>query len=315
MERIDSGEHRLKIDAAHSQEAFPDVGAMWRGLDTQNLPNALTCDVEDYFQVSAFEHLVPKHDWSNWPCRIESNTDRILELYDLAGVKGTFFTLGWIADNYPNVVRRIAGEGHEIASHGWQHERVWSQTAGQFRDDVSRTRQVLQDLSGQPVLGFRAASWSFDRRTHWAYDVLASCGYQYSSSIYPVSHDHYGIPDAPLQPFFDAGSNLLEIPASSFPLAGRNIPSAGGGYFRLLPYFVSQWLIRNVRERNEVPAVFYYHPWEIDPEQPRMSGIGFKTRFRHYVNLGRFENRLRRLISSGRWDRMDTIYLGSGHQN
>ncbi|MEO1037407.1 MAG: XrtA system polysaccharide deacetylase [Pseudomonadota bacterium] len=299
----------ISLDERENAVPFPQVEQLHAMAPVAELPNALTCDVEDYFQVSAFEHLVPKSAWHEWPCRVEQNMDRILEIYAEHGAKGTFFTLGWIAEHYPNVVRKIAAEGHEVASHGYQHERVWNQEAESFRDDIDRTRKLLQDLSGQRVVGFRAASWSLDQRTPWAHAVMAECGYTYSSSIYPISHDHYGLPDAPLQPFIEKTSGLLEVPASTSRLAGRNLPSAGGGYFRLFPLPLSRWLINRVRRRNGVPAVFYFHPWEIDPDQPRMAGITLKTRFRHYVNLGRFESRLRRLLQQGRWERMDRIYL------
>ncbi|MEL7535615.1 MAG: XrtA system polysaccharide deacetylase [Pseudomonadota bacterium] len=299
----------VSLEQPQGVAPFPQVERLHTMAPVVELPNALTCDVEDYFQVSAFEHLVPKSSWHEWSCRVERNMDQVLEIYAERGAKGTFFTLGWIAEHYPGVVRKIAAEGHEVASHGYQHERVWNQTADSFRDDIDRTRKLLQDLSGQPVVGFRAASWSLDKRTPWAHQVMAECGYTYSSSIYPISHDHYGLPDAPLQPFVEKTSGLLEVPASTFRLAGRNLPSAGGGYFRLFPLPLSRWLIDNVRQRNGVPAVFYFHPWEIDPDQPRMAGISLKTRFRHYVNLGRFEARLRRLLQHGRWDRMDRIYL------
>ena len=290
---------------------YPLVDRLLPMPPVTTLPNALTCDVEDYYQVSAFEHLVAKADWAEWPSRVERNTERTLAIYSDAGVKGTFFTLGWVAEQYPAVVRKIAEQGHEVASHGYQHHRVWNQTATEFKDDIDRTRKILQDLSGQPVDGFRAASWSLDRRTPWAHEMMAACGYRYSSSLYPIAHDHYGVPDAPFQPFIEKTSGLLEIPASTSRLAGRNLPSAGGGYFRLLPLPVSRWLIDRVRTHNGVPAVFFFHPWEIDPAQPRMTDISLKTRFRHYVNLTRFETRLRKLLSRGRWGRMDTIYLGA----
>lgn len=295
--------------APADKRPYPEVDRLWQHAAPSSLANALTCDVEDYFQVGAFEHIVRKDDWSDWPCRVERNVDRILEIYAEAGVKGTFFTLGWVAENFPQVVPKIAAAGHEVASHGYQHERVWNLSEAQFREDIHRTRQVLQEQSGQSVRGFRAASWSLDLRTPWAHEVMAACGYTYSSSIYPISHDHYGVPDAPVKPFFEARSGLLEVPASTSRIGGRNLPSAGGGYFRLLPFAVSSWLLNRVRSHVGVPAVFYFHPWEIDPQQPRMPNINAKTRFRHYVNLRRFEPRLKRLLATGNWDRMDNIYL------
>jgi len=291
-----------------SEPEFPAVGRRWVAL-TGEPPNALTCDVEDYFQVSAFEHLVPKSAWAEHECRIPRNVDRALRLYDDAGVKGTFFTLGWVAENHPTTVRRIADAGHEVASHGMQHVRVWDQTPAEFRADISRARKLLQDVSGQAVLGYRAASWSLDRRTPWAHEIMAEEGYRYSSSIYPISHDHYGVPHAPVWPFYIRNSGLLEIPASAPRWLGRNLPAAGGGYFRLLPYAASRWLIGRVRRGLSIPAIFYFHPWELDPDQPRMDGITLKTRFRHYLNLNRFEGRLIRLLRELAWDRMDRIYL------
>ena len=273
------------------------------------LPNALTCDVEDWFQVSAFESLIPKESWNKRECRIPRNIDRVLELYDEAGVRGTFFVLGWVAEHYPEVVRRIADQGHEVASHGMQHVRVWDQSADEFRADILRAKQVLEDASGKAVRGYRAASWSLDERTPWAHRIMSEVGYRYSSSIYPIAHDHYGLPNAPTRPFHVRSTGILEIPASTTRFLGRNIPASGGGYFRLLPFAVSQRLISRIRRMEGMPVVFYFHPWELDPAQPRMSGIDRKTRFRHYLNLGLFENRLIRLLRELAWGRMDEIYL------
>lgn len=274
------------------------------------LPNALTCDVEDWFQVSAFEQLVPKDTWGERECRIPRNVDRVLELYNEAGVRGTFFTLGWVAEHHPEVVRRIADAGHEIASHGMQHIRVRDQSPDAFREDIVRTKRLLEDVSGKPVRGYRAASWSLDRNTPWAHRIMAESGYEYSSSIYPIAHDHYGVPDAPTAPFYVNPAGILEVPASTVRMFGHNLPAAGGGYFRLLPFAVSRALMRRIAETAGVPAVFYFHPWELDADQPRMQGISLKTRFRHYVNLRRFERRLARLLRAMRWSRMDEIYLG-----
>lgn len=272
--------------------------------------NALTCDVEDYFQVSAFEHLVTKESWRQRECRIPRNVDRVLELFDSAGVHGTFFTLGWVAEICPEVVRRISAEGHEVASHGMQHVRVWHQTEAAFRADIVRTKQLLEDVSGQPVRGYRAASWSIDKRTPWAHRIMAEAGYEYSSSIYPIAHDHYGLPDAPDYPFYVKSAGILEIPASTSRLFGRNLPAAGGGYFRLLPLACSRWLMQRIIRTTQLPVVFYFHPWELDPEQPHMPGISAQTRFRHYLNLDKFEGRLKTLLAAFAWDRMDSIYLG-----
>lgn len=273
------------------------------------LLNALTCDVEDYFQVSAFEHLVPRHSWARLECRIPRNVDRVLTLFGDAGVQGTFFTLGWVAEHYPEVVRSISDAGHEVASHGMQHVRVWDQAPDTFRDDITRAKKLLEDVTGRPVRGYRAASWSLDRRTPWAHRIMAEAGYAYSSSIFPIAHDHYGVPDAPMYPFFVKQTGILEIPASTLRLFGRNLPASGGGYFRLLPLPASRWLMQRSMQASGLPSMFYFHPWELDPEQPRMRGISARTRFRHYVNLNRFEMKLVRLLRDFRWGRMDDIYL------
>lgn len=271
--------------------------------------NALTCDVEDWFQVSAFEALIPKESWGARECRIPRNVDRVLELYDEAGVRGTFFVLGWVAEHYPEVVRRIAAQGHEIASHGMRHVRVWDQSPEEFRADIVRAKQLLEDASGEAVKGYRAASWSLNERTPWAHRIMSEAGYRYSSSVYPIAHDHYGLPDAPTRPFHVRSAGILEIPASTARFFGRNIPASGGGYFRLLPIDVSLRLVHRIRRMEGIPVVFYFHPWELDPGQPRMTGIPMRTRFRHYLNLGRFESRLVRLLRELPWGRMDEIYL------
>lgn len=293
-----------------AQQSFLNGNVRWTPA-TESKLNALTCDVEDYFQVSAFEDVIRRDDWLSRECRIPRNIDRILALYEEAGVQGTFFVLGWVARHHPTVVRRIADAGHEIASHGMVHSRVWNSTADEFFADLSLSRKLLEDVSGQQVKGFRAASWSMDQRTPWAHDQIAKAGYRYSSSIYPVTHDHYGVPDAPAYPFYIGDAGILEIPASTVSIAGRNWPAAGGGFFRLLPLTVSLALLRKSIEANGVPAVFYYHPWELDPNQPRVTGISIKTRFRHYVNLGRFENRLKKLLLQFRWGSMDEVFLAN----
>lgn len=273
-----------------------------------DLSNAMTVDVEDYFQVSAFAHI-SREDWADLPCRVEQNTNRVLDLFAANGAKATFFTLGWVAERYPDLIRRIADEGHEVASHGMAHFRVGDQTPEQFLDDISQTRKILQDISGQPVLGYRAASFSIGKETLWAHHVLAEAGYIYSSSVYPVRHDHYGIPDAPRFPYTPDGEpGLVELPLTTVKLFDRNLPCAGGGYFRLLPYAYFRWAIGKVNLEDRQPTIFYFHPWEIDPDQPRQSGINAKTRFRHYVNLRRMAPRLDRMLKDFSWDRMDRVF-------
>jgi len=285
-----------------------EPGRMWERRSDAPLRNALTCDVEDYFQVSAFEPLVPKARWSEMECRIPRNIDRVLQLFDDAGVKGTFFTLGWVAERYPSLVRRIAAAGHEVASHGMRHERVFALRPEEFRDDAARAQALLEDAGGVAVRGYRAPSWSFDARTPWAYSILQEIGYEYSSSLYPVAHDHYGVPHAPTTPFYERSTGILEIPASTIRFAGKNWPAAGGGFFRLLPLKVSLWMVKRIQDAQATPMMFYFHPWEIDPNQPRMPGAGAKAKFRHYLNLEKMEPRLKVLLARFQWDRMDRVF-------
>jgi polysaccharide deacetylase family protein (PEP-CTERM system associated) len=271
--------------------------------------NAMTVDVEDYFQVSAFESHVNKSDWQSLPCRVEANTQRILELFDTFGVHGTFFTLGWVAKRYPALVKKITEAGHEVASHGWEHIRVNTQTAQEFRQDIERTKGLLEDISGTEVKGYRAASYSIGANESWAWDELAEAGYRYSSSIVPIHHDLYGIPDAPRFAFEASAGRILEVPITTVPLAGRNINCGGGGWFRLFPYAFSRWALNRVNSAERQAGVFYFHPWEIDPDQPRPEGVGVKTRFRHYLNLDRTYSRLEWLLRDFQWGRMDDIFL------
>ena len=271
------------------------------------IANALTIDVEDYFQVSAFAPHIDRSAWDTMPCRIERNIERILHLLDQHQAKATFFTLGWLAQRYPRIVRDISAQGHEVASHGYAHLRASEQTPAQFQDDISDAKKRLEDTSGGPVRGYRAPSFSIGYGNLWAFDRLAAAGYRYSSSVYPVQHDHYGWPEAPRFPFRTEGG-VLEIPVSTARVFGRNLPAGGGGYFRLAPYALSRWAVNRVNHVDQKPAIFYFHPWEIDPQQPRIQGVGWKTRFRHYVNLNRTEKRLRRLLSDFQWDRMDRIF-------
>ena len=272
------------------------------------LTNALTIDVEDYFQVSAFAPYIRRDEWDARECRVERNVDRILELLAEREVKATFFTLGWVAERYPQLVKRIVQGGHELASHGYGHERASDLDRAAFTADVTRAKAILEDLGGQPVLGYRAPSFSIGRSNLWAFDVLARAGYRYSSSIYPIAHDHYGMPESP-RFAYRLPNDLLEVPVTTLRVGGRNLPSSGGGYFRLLPYAVSRWMIGRVNRADQEAAVFYFHPWEIDAGQPRIAGIDAKTRFRHYVNIPRMEGRLQALLRDFRWGRMDHIFL------
>ncbi len=258
--------------------------------------NAMTCDVEDYFQVSAFAPHISRDSWPSLSCRVEANIDRILALMDEGQVKGTFFTLGWIAERYPAMVKRIVDSGHELASHGYAHLRASDQSAEEFLDDITRSKALLEDIGGQKVLGYRAPSFSIGSRNLWALDSLLQAGYRYSSSIYPIAHDHYGMPDASRFAFYPNGKDgLLEVPITTVRLMQKNLPAGGGGYFRLFPYAVSRWFLQRVNNDDKQPGIFYFHPWELDPGQPRQQNIGMKTRFRHYVNLGRMEKRIKAL--------------------
>lgn len=269
--------------------------------------NALTVDVEDYFQVSALAPLIDRASWDHRECRVERNVERLLELFAQRGAHATFFTLGWIAERYPHLVKRIVAAGHELASHGYDHLRASEQTPEEFLQDVRRAKSMLEDLSGQPVQGYRAPSFSIGYTNPWAFDVLLESGYRYSSSVYPVQHDHYGMPDAPRFPY-EPRPGLTEIPVTTTRVFGRNLPAGGGGYFRLAPYPVSRWALRRVNTIDQRPAIFYFHPWEIDPGQPRVPGTSLKTRFRHYVNLDKTEPRLDRLLRDFRWGRVDEVF-------
>ena len=271
--------------------------------------NGLSVDVEDYFQVQALASVYPRSGWDGCESRVERNTQLILDLFSEAGVKATFFTLGWIAERHPDLIRRIALAGHEVASHGFSHVRADTQRRDEFREDVRKSRRILEDLSGTPVRGYRAATFSVGPRTPWAWQVLEEEGYAYSSSVYPVARDFYGVPDAPRTAYAPEGAaRLIEIPISTVRLANRNWPCGGGGYFRLLPYGLSKAAIHHVNAVEGVPAVFYIHPWELDPGQPRPAGASLKSRLRHYTNLSKTRDRLRRLAHDFSWDRIDRAF-------
>ena len=270
--------------------------------------NAMTVDVEDYFQVQAFFGCIDRAAWSDFAPRVEANVDRILAQFAAAGVTGTFFTLGWIAERNPAMVRRIVAAGHELASHGYDHTRADAQEPEAFRTDIRRTRGMLEDIGGVAVRGYRAATFSIGARTPWAFRVLEEEGYRYSSSINPIKHDLYGMPDAPRVPFQPDGTALWELPMTTLRAFGRNWPCSGGGYFRLLPYRAFSTGLALVNRRERRPGIFYFHPWEVDPGQPRVAGCGWKSRFRHYTNLSRMAGRLDRLLRDFAWDRMDRVF-------
>jgi polysaccharide deacetylase family protein (PEP-CTERM system associated) len=263
--------------------------------------NAITVDVEDYFQVSAFSPYVDQTEWSGYEIRVEQNMDRILELFDHSGVTGTFFFLGWVAEKFPSLLRRVAGQGHEIASHGYAHVQVCDQDEDSFRQDADRTKRMLEDIAGVPVWGYRAASFSIGVKCPWAYDVLAETGHKYSSSINPIRHDRYSAREAPRFIHINGSSGIPELPVATVEFSGMRFPCGGGGFFRLLPYAWSKWCIHRINMADRQPAIFYFHPWEIDDDQPRISGLDTPTKFRHYVNLKRMEKKLALLLRDFRW--------------
>ncbi len=269
--------------------------------------NALSVDVEDWFQVGAFENCIDRGDWSKLTHRVERNTDFVLDLFAEAGVTGTFFTLGWIAKRYPQLMQRIGAQGHEIASHGWDHKRVFTMDAKSFAADLDRTRTTLEDISGSKVTGYRAPSFSIDARTPWAHQVLAERGYSYSSSVAPIRHDQYGWPEAPRFAFHPVlGSDFVEMPVTTATYAGRTLAAGGGGFFRLLPYTFTKWAIGQVNGQGH-PASFYFHPWEIDPDQPRVADAPLKSKLRHYTRLSAMADKLRRLTREFAWGRADEV--------
>ena len=271
--------------------------------------NAFTVDVEDYFQVEAFFGVIDRQKWDRFERRVEANTDVILQLLADAGARATFFTLGWIAERHPGIIRSIIGMGHELASHGSDHYRADSQTRAEFFSDVKRAKDVLEQLGGCEVKGYRAPSFSVSRQNLWAMESLAEAGYSYSSSTYPIVHDNYGIPEGPRFPFHPLpGHNFMEIPVTSVRVFGRNWPCGGGGYFRLLPYAVSEMALARVNREGR-SCVFYVHPWEVDPGQPRISAAPLKSRLRHYMNLDKVQPQLARLLKSFKWARMDESFF------
>lgn len=272
--------------------------------------NALTIDVEDYFHVYAFASQIPRESWDRLPCRVERNVETTLAMLDEHKAKATYFMLGWVADRYPGLVRRIVAQGHELASHGYAHRLATEQSRQEFREDVTRAKRLLEDIGGVAVKGYRAPSFSIGRDNLWALECLREAGYSYSSSVYPIQSDHYGMPEAPRFAFYpEAGRGLLELPLTTVRLFNRNLPAGGGGYFRLLPYSVSRWCMKRVNAVDRQPCIFYFHPWEIDPGQPRQRGASLRSRFRHYVNLSSMERRIRALFSDFQWDRMDRLFL------
>jgi polysaccharide deacetylase family protein (PEP-CTERM system associated) len=272
------------------------------------MKNAFTIDVEDYFQVSAFEGVVDRKQWTDMPSRVEDNTRRLLDLGERHHTKATCFVLGWIAERYPNLVREIDQRGHDVACHGYSHRLIYQQSPAEFAEETRHAKEVIEQLLGRPVRGYRAASYSITKRSLWALDTLIELGFEYDSSVFPVRHDRYGIPDAPRFPHVierEVGS-IVEFPVSTLDLAGFNLPVGGGGYFRIFPYWVSAGAIARLNQREGQPAMFYVHPWEIDPGQPRVHA-GRLSRFRHYFHLDKCEGRLDRLLASASFTDVETV--------
>lgn len=283
--------------------------------DQNPVVNGLSVDVEDWFQVGAFENVIARGDWGSIQLRVEDNVERIIDLFARANVHATFFTLGWVAERAPALIRRIAEAGHEIASHGYDHARVFTFDRAQFGEDIRKARTILEDCSGQKVTGYRAPSFSIDARTPWAYDELVAQGYVYSSSVAPITHDHYGWREAPRFAFRPVrGADLIEVPVTTAMIGGRRVAAGGGGFFRVLPYAFSRWAIRQVNTREQRPAVFYFHPWEIDPDQPRVAAAPMRSKLRHYTNLDKMADKLTDLVGEFRWDRMDVVAAGESRR-
>lgn len=279
---------------------------------TRKIQNALTIDVEDYFQVAALAEAVDRDDWSSMEYRVEANTDRLLALFDEHQTKATFFTLGWIAERSPALIRRIRDAGHEIASHGYSHQLIYTQTPEVFREETRKSKTVLEDTTGNAVTGYRAASYSITSKSRWALDILYEEGFTWDSSIFPVHHDRYGMPGTPHEPYLlqtPNGGTLTEFPLSTCPIGQYRLPIAGGGYFRLFPYGFSRWGLGKINKAGQ-PFIFYLHPWEIDTEQPRLKVKAF-SRFRHYNNLDKCMGRLERLLGDFRFGSVSDVLAGT----
>jgi polysaccharide deacetylase family protein (PEP-CTERM system associated) len=270
----------------------------------------LTIDIEDYFQVSAFEDIVSKDDWDSYPSRVVPNTSKILSLLDTRNVKATFFILGWTAQKYPDLVKNIFYKGHEVACHGYYHRLIYELTPDEFREDTRKAKNILEQITGTKIIGYRAPSYSITKRTPWAHEILAELGFQYDSSIFPIHHDRYGMPDAPRFSYRVPNLELTEYPLSTFLFFTKKVPVAGGGYFRLFPYWFSKMALQNINQRERQPFIFYFHPWEIDPEQPRMRRAKHLSRFRHYINLDKTYGRLQKLIHDFSFGRITDLETG-----
>jgi len=273
------------------------------------IKNALTVDVEDYFHVAALAESIDRGSWDSIPTRVQRNTDTLLELFDEASTKATFFVLAWVAEKHPQIVRAICDAGHELACHGYSHELIYRQTPAVFSAETQKAKSILEDLSGVAVNGYRAASYSITKQSIWALDILVEAGFSYDSSIVPVYHDLYGLIDAkdiPHRLVLRDGRSIDEFPPSTISILGHTIPIGGGGYFRIFPYWFSHWGLSQINRKRQIPFAFYLHPWEIDPDQPRVK-TSLKSRFRHYTNLHKCQKRLVRLLSQFQFGTMRSV--------
>lgn len=269
-------------------------------MSDSSVVHAMTVDVEDYFHVSAFYKVISQNDWDKWPTRVEENTLKLLDLFEQRKIKCTFFVLGWVAERFPELIRKLSEQGHEIASHGYSHQLVYTQSPDVFREETKKSKDILEQITQKPILGYRAASYSITRKSLWALDILDELGFEWDSSIFPVHHDNYGVPGSPTQPYtieLENGNKITEFPLTSAKVLGMSVPAAGGGYFRQYPYALSRWLFERASVNQTRPLIFYLHPWEIDPDQPRVPNASLKSKFRHYTNLHRCYGRLERMIN------------------
>lgn len=276
-----------------------------------NIVNAMTVDVEDYFHVSAFEKVITPADWSSCQPTVDYNTRRILDLFAQYNTKATFFILGWVAKAFPDLIAEIAKQGHEVASHGMNHRRASTQTYAELKEDIQSSLNTLEDITGNKVLGYRAPSFSIGKQNEWAFELLVELGILYSSSTYPIEHDLYGTPDWP-RFIHKRAEGIIEIPIPTLRKQENNIGIGGGGYFRLYPYFFSKKRIDQFHKQEGQPYSFYFHPWEIDPKQPKVSNASFKSKFRHYINLSRMEAKIEHLLRDYQWSTMADVYLDNG---
>jgi len=279
-------------------------------VSSKNIVNAMTVDVEDYFHVGAFENDIARAEWDDLPCRVDRNTRKVLELFERNNIKATFFILGWVCKRYPELIKEIHNQGHEIASHSINHDRVSNLTRSEFIKDIKDSKALLEDTIGEAVLGYRAPSFSIGEKNIWALECLKEAGYIYSSSVYPIKHDHYGMPSAPrfaFQPI--ENSEFMEMPVTTFEFLNKKLPCGGGGYFRLLPYSLSKMAMNRVNKVDRESCIFYFHPWEIDPDQPKQKSASLKSKFRHYTNLSVMESKIERLFTDFTWGRMDEVFL------